>query len=63
MNNVKDALKDLENLLGFPLKDFVPNTRSVRPTMDIPRDSLTKYLETIFGEELSGLYFYNKIQK
>ncbi|XP_056392197.1 acyl-CoA dehydrogenase family member 10 isoform X2 [Hyla sarda] len=54
VNNVKDALKDLESRLGFPLKDFVPNTRSVRPTMDIPRDSLTKYLEDIFGEKLSG---------
>ncbi|XP_075690915.1 acyl-CoA dehydrogenase family member 10 [Rhinoderma darwinii] len=54
VNNVKDALKDLENLLGFPLNGFVPNTRSVRPAMDIPRESLTKYLENIFGEELSG---------
>ncbi|KAG9487758.1 hypothetical protein GDO78_007512 [Eleutherodactylus coqui] len=57
VNNVQDALKDLENLLGFPLKDFVPGTRSVRPAMDIPRDSLAKYLENIFGEKLSGALF------
>ncbi|XP_044131714.1 acyl-CoA dehydrogenase family member 10 isoform X1 [Bufo gargarizans] len=57
VNNVNDALQDLENQLGFPLKDFVPNTRSVRPTMDFPRDSLTKYLENTFGEELSGALF------
>ncbi|KAM4052325.1 acyl-CoA dehydrogenase family member 10 isoform 1-T2 [Anomaloglossus baeobatrachus] len=57
VNNAKDALKDLENMLGFPLKDFVPNTRSVRPTMDISRDSLTKYLENLFGEKLSGGLF------
>ncbi|KAG8597771.1 hypothetical protein GDO81_002385 [Engystomops pustulosus] len=57
VNNVKDALKDLENILGFSLNDFVPNTRSVRPTMDIPRDPLTKYLENIFREKLSGSLF------
>ncbi|XP_063820462.1 acyl-CoA dehydrogenase family member 10 isoform X2 [Pseudophryne corroboree] len=54
VNNVTEALEDLENLLGFPLREFVPNTRSVRPTMDIPRDSLNKYLESLFGEESSG---------
>ncbi|XP_069816893.1 acyl-CoA dehydrogenase family member 10 isoform X2 [Dendropsophus ebraccatus] len=57
VNNVNDALKDLENLLGFPLKDFVPNTRTVRRNMDIPRDSLTTYLEDRFGEKLSGALF------
>ncbi|XP_069611155.1 acyl-CoA dehydrogenase family member 10 [Ranitomeya imitator] len=57
VNNAKDALNDLENMLGFPLKDFVPNTRSVRPTMDIPRESLAKYLENIFGEKSSGALF------
>ncbi|KAM3937048.1 acyl-CoA dehydrogenase family member 10 [Leptodactylus fuscus] len=57
VNNAKDALKELEILLGFPLKDFVPNTRSVRPTMDFPRDSLTKHLENIFGEQISGSLF------
>ncbi|XP_075034562.1 acyl-CoA dehydrogenase family member 10 isoform X2 [Mixophyes fleayi] len=54
VNNVKEALEDLENHLGFPLRGFVPSTRSVRPTMDIPRDSLNKYLENMFGEESSG---------
>ncbi|XP_077318134.1 acyl-CoA dehydrogenase family member 10 [Lithobates pipiens] len=54
VNNVKEALEDLENLLRFPLKDFVPNTRSVRPSMEIPRDSLKNYMEDLFGEVLSG---------
>ncbi|XP_018413825.1 PREDICTED: acyl-CoA dehydrogenase family member 10 isoform X1 [Nanorana parkeri] len=54
VNNVKEALEDLEKLLRFPLKDFVPSTRSVRPSMDISRDSLKKYLEDLFGEVLSG---------
>ncbi|KAM4709179.1 acyl-CoA dehydrogenase family member 10 [Discoglossus pictus] len=44
-----EAIEQLEKQLGFPLKHFVPNTRSVRPTMEIPRDSLKKYLEDVIG--------------
>ncbi|KAM9331148.1 acyl-CoA dehydrogenase family member 10 [Gastrophryne carolinensis] len=54
VNDVKDALHDLEELLKISLRNFVPNTRSVRPSMDIPIDSLKTYLEDIFGETLSG---------
>ncbi|XP_072271969.1 acyl-CoA dehydrogenase family member 10 [Pyxicephalus adspersus] len=54
VNHVKEALEELEKFLKFPLKDFVPSTRSVRPSMDFSRDSLKKYLEDLFGEVLSG---------
>ncbi|XP_068101616.1 acyl-CoA dehydrogenase family member 10 isoform X2 [Hyperolius riggenbachi] len=57
VDNVKEALEELEKLLKFPLKDFVPNTRSVRPSMEINRDSLKKYLEEIFEEATSGTLF------
>uniref|UniRef100_A0A674GDB8 Aminoglycoside phosphotransferase domain-containing protein n=1 Tax=Taeniopygia guttata TaxID=59729 RepID=A0A674GDB8_TAEGU len=43
------ALKELETHLGFPLKGFVPYTRSVRPGMEIPKDHLQKYLGDVLG--------------
>ncbi|NXH49782.1 ACD10 dehydrogenase, partial [Dicaeum eximium] len=43
------ALKELEAHLGFPLRGFVPYTRSVRPGMEIPKDRLQKYLEGVLG--------------
>ncbi|NXM82910.1 ACD10 dehydrogenase, partial [Oenanthe oenanthe] len=43
------ALKELETRLGFPLRGFVPYTRSVRPGMEIPKDRLQKYLEGVLG--------------
>ncbi|NWV47060.1 ACD10 dehydrogenase, partial [Daphoenositta chrysoptera] len=43
------ALKELESHLGFPLRGFVPYTRSVRPGMEIPKDRLQKYLEDVLG--------------
>ncbi|NXR86519.1 ACD10 dehydrogenase, partial [Hypocryptadius cinnamomeus] len=43
------ALKELETHLGFPLRGFVPYTRSVRPGMEIPKDRLQKYLEDVLG--------------
>ncbi|NXA03972.1 ACD10 dehydrogenase, partial [Sapayoa aenigma] len=43
------ALKELETHLGFPLRGFVPYTRSVRPGMEIPKDQLQKYLENVLG--------------
>ncbi|XP_018118918.1 acyl-CoA dehydrogenase family member 10 isoform X1 [Xenopus laevis] len=54
VDDPREALEQLEKQLGFPLKDFVPNTRSLRPAMEIPRDPLKKYLENILGERISG---------
>ncbi|XP_074777165.1 acyl-CoA dehydrogenase family member 10 isoform X3 [Athene noctua] len=48
------ALKELEACLGFPLRGFVPYTRSVRPSMEIPKDHLQKYLENVLGEHTAG---------
>ncbi|NXP36948.1 ACD10 dehydrogenase, partial [Leiothrix lutea] len=43
------ALKELETHLGFPLRGFVPYTRSVRPGMEIPKDRLQKFLADVLG--------------
>ncbi|NXA71040.1 ACD10 dehydrogenase, partial [Mohoua ochrocephala] len=43
------ALRELESHLGFPLRGFVPYTRSVRPGTKIPKDRLQKYLEDVLG--------------
>ncbi|XP_074869155.1 acyl-CoA dehydrogenase family member 10 isoform X2 [Carettochelys insculpta] len=43
------ALKELETFLGFPLRGFVPHTRLMRPTMEIPKDSLQQYLVKVLG--------------
>nr|XP_021400257.1 acyl-CoA dehydrogenase family member 10 [Lonchura striata domestica] len=48
------ALKELETHLGFPLKGFVPYTRSVRPGMEIPKDRLQKYLGDVLGAHPSA---------
>ncbi|XP_074743622.1 acyl-CoA dehydrogenase family member 10 isoform X6 [Strix uralensis] len=48
------ALKELEACLGFPLQGFVPYTRSVRPSMEIPKDHLQKYLEKVLGDHTTG---------
>uniref|UniRef100_A0A8C5MYB9 Acyl-CoA dehydrogenase family member 10 n=1 Tax=Leptobrachium leishanense TaxID=445787 RepID=A0A8C5MYB9_9ANUR len=53
VNDSEEAIEQLEKQLGFTLRNFVPNTRSVRRTMEIPRDSLKKYLENIMGETTS----------
>ncbi|XP_064889583.1 acyl-CoA dehydrogenase family member 10 isoform X2 [Columba livia] len=45
------ALKELETHLGFPLQGFVPYTRAVRPSMEIPRENLQKYLENVLSDE------------
>lgn len=49
------ALKELETHLGFPLRGFVPYTRSGRPDMEIPRDRLQKYLEDVLGAHPTGI--------
>ncbi|XP_009472335.1 PREDICTED: acyl-CoA dehydrogenase family member 10 [Nipponia nippon] len=48
------ALKELETYLGFPLQGFVPYTRSVRPSMEIPKDHLQKYLGNVLGDQATG---------
>ncbi|KAM6377341.1 acyl-CoA dehydrogenase family member 10 isoform 2-T2 [Pluvialis apricaria] len=48
------ALKELETCLGFPLQGFVPYTRSVRPSMEIPKDHLQKYLENVLSDQATG---------
>ncbi|NWQ95291.1 ACD10 dehydrogenase, partial [Burhinus bistriatus] len=48
------ALKELETYLGFPLQGFVPYTHSVRPSMEIPRDHLQKYLENVLSDQATG---------
>lgn len=49
------ALKELETHLGFPLRGFVPYTRSVRSGMEIPKDRLQKYLEDVLGAHPTGI--------
>nr|XP_058896791.1 acyl-CoA dehydrogenase family member 10 isoform X2 [Kogia breviceps] len=48
------AVKELETLLGFPLRMAVPNTRPVRRTMEIPKDSLEKHLKDLLGTQATG---------
>ncbi|XP_061322390.1 acyl-CoA dehydrogenase family member 10 isoform X2 [Pezoporus flaviventris] len=48
------AFKELEMCLGFPLQGFVPYTRAVRPSMDIPKDNLQKYLEDVLSDHTTG---------
>ncbi|XP_074966032.1 acyl-CoA dehydrogenase family member 10 isoform X2 [Phalacrocorax aristotelis] len=48
------ALKELETYLGFPLQGFVPYTCAVRPSMEIPKDHLQKYLENVLSDWATG---------
>ncbi|NWX85962.1 ACD10 dehydrogenase, partial [Nothoprocta pentlandii] len=48
------ALRELEAYLGFPLQGFIPYTRSVRPTTEIPKNHLQKYLEYVLGGRATG---------
>lgn len=54
VDDLEVALKELETHLGFPLQGFVPYTCSVRPTVEIPKDRLQKYLENVFSEQATG---------
>ncbi|NXO56476.1 ACD10 dehydrogenase, partial [Aramus guarauna] len=54
VNDPEVALKELETYLGFPLQVFVPYTRSVRPSVEIPEDHLQKYLENILSDQATG---------
>ncbi|KFU90236.1 Acyl-CoA dehydrogenase family member 10, partial [Chaetura pelagica] len=54
IDDPKVALQELETYLGFPLQGFVPYTRSVRQSTEIPKDRLQKYLENLFGDQARG---------
>ncbi|XP_006099094.1 acyl-CoA dehydrogenase family member 10 isoform X1 [Myotis lucifugus] len=54
VNDPEAAVKELESLLGFTLRTVIPNTRPVRKTMEIPKDSLEKYLRDLLGTQTTG---------
>ncbi|XP_052510759.1 acyl-CoA dehydrogenase family member 10-like [Budorcas taxicolor] len=54
VHDPETAVKELETLLGFPLRMAVPNIRLVRKTMEIPKDSLEKYLKDLLGTQVTG---------
>ncbi|XP_006148057.1 acyl-CoA dehydrogenase family member 10 isoform X1 [Tupaia chinensis] len=54
VNDPETAVKELETLLGFTLRMGIPNTRPVRKTMEIPKDSLEKYLKGLLGIQTTG---------
>ncbi|XP_061240792.1 acyl-CoA dehydrogenase family member 10 isoform X2 [Bos javanicus] len=54
VDDPETAVKELETLLGFPLRMAVPNTRPVRKTMEIPKDALEKYLKDLLGIQPTG---------
>lgn len=55
VDDLEVAFKELETYLGFPLQGFVPYTRSVGPTTEIPKDRLQKYLENVLGDQATGI--------
>ncbi|XP_014642721.1 PREDICTED: acyl-CoA dehydrogenase family member 10 [Ceratotherium simum simum] len=54
VNDPETAVRELETLLGFTLRMVIPNTRPVRKTMEIPKDSLKKYLRDLLGTQTTG---------
>ncbi|XP_070256324.1 acyl-CoA dehydrogenase family member 10 isoform X2 [Myotis yumanensis] len=54
VNDPEAAVKELETLLGFTLRTVIPNTHPVRKTMEIPKDSLEKYLRDLLGTQTTG---------
>uniref|UniRef100_A0AC35G3M7 Acyl-CoA dehydrogenase n=1 Tax=Panagrolaimus sp. PS1159 TaxID=55785 RepID=A0AC35G3M7_9BILA len=44
-----DAIKDLENILGISLSDYVSGARSLLPRELIPKDLLLPYLQKLFN--------------
>lgn len=48
-------MRELETLLGFPLRVGIPNTRPVRKTMEIPKDAVEKYLKGLLGTQTTGM--------
>ncbi|XP_012878547.1 PREDICTED: acyl-CoA dehydrogenase family member 10 [Dipodomys ordii] len=49
VDDPETAVKELEALLGFPLRMGIPNTRPVRKNMEIPKDALQTYLKNLLG--------------
>ncbi|XP_034872905.1 LOW QUALITY PROTEIN: acyl-CoA dehydrogenase family member 10 [Mirounga leonina] len=54
VDDPETAVKELETLLGFTLRMVIPNTSPVRKTVEIPRDSLEKYLKDLLGTQSTG---------
>ncbi|XP_012518923.1 PREDICTED: acyl-CoA dehydrogenase family member 10 isoform X2 [Propithecus coquereli] len=54
VHDPETAVKELEALLGFTLRASIPNTRPVRKTMEIPKESLEKYLKDLLGIQTTG---------
>nr|XP_036870444.1 acyl-CoA dehydrogenase family member 10 isoform X2 [Manis javanica] len=54
VNDPETAVKELESLLGFTLRKAIPNTRPVRKTMEIPKDSLKNYLKGLLRPQTTG---------
>ncbi|KAL4646546.1 acyl-CoA dehydrogenase family member 10 [Arapaima gigas] len=43
----ESAVKELEEMLGFPLTGFVKGTRAVRKAMQLPMENLTRYIQKV----------------
>ncbi|XP_049721482.1 LOW QUALITY PROTEIN: acyl-CoA dehydrogenase family member 10 [Elephas maximus indicus] len=54
VDDPETAVEELETLLGFTLRVVAPNTCLVRKTMEIPKDSLEKYLKGLLGTQTTG---------
>uniref|UniRef100_A0A803TCF0 Acyl-CoA dehydrogenase family member 10 n=1 Tax=Anolis carolinensis TaxID=28377 RepID=A0A803TCF0_ANOCA len=54
VEDTNTAIEELETHLGFPLRSSVPYTSSVRPAMEIPKEPLQDYLESILGTHAKG---------
>ncbi|XP_058994826.1 acyl-CoA dehydrogenase family member 10 isoform X3 [Mustela lutreola] len=54
VNDPETAIKELETLLGFTMRMVIPNTGPVRETVEIPRESLEKYLKDLLGTQSTG---------
>ncbi|XP_022372799.1 acyl-CoA dehydrogenase family member 10 [Enhydra lutris kenyoni] len=54
VDDPETAVKELETLLGFTMRMVIPNTGPVRETVEIPRDSLEKYLKDLLGTQSTG---------
>ncbi|XP_032166654.1 acyl-CoA dehydrogenase family member 10 isoform X1 [Mustela erminea] len=54
VNDPETAIKELETLLGFTMRMVIPNTGPVRETVEIPQESLEKYLKDLLGTQSTG---------
>ncbi|XP_049645281.1 acyl-CoA dehydrogenase family member 10 [Suncus etruscus] len=53
VRNPEAAIEELEGLLGFALRS-IPNSGPVRKNMEIPTESLQKYLRELLGPSAAG---------